>query len=217
MTTRAALALDEAVATARTGDLWLFSGRAPADRAIQLATRSPVNHVAMAVVLDDRPPLLWHADASGPLPDAWTGDLHGGAQLHDLRSAVVVWARRFRQAPWLRRVHAPLDPAADDAVRATIAAHDGTPYPAPLAMAAGWLRARLPARRAEDGRTVHCAGVVALAYEAMGLLRSRRRPSWYDPGTFWDPQRLDLADGVRLGDAVPVCIPGRLPDASRGL
>ena len=46
----ATLALDEAVDLARTGDIWLFRGHSPADRAIQLATNSPVNHVGMAVV-----------------------------------------------------------------------------------------------------------------------------------------------------------------------
>ena len=37
----ATLALDEAVDLARTGDIWLFRGHTPADRAIQLATNSP--------------------------------------------------------------------------------------------------------------------------------------------------------------------------------
>ena len=50
------LTLDEAVATARTGDVWVFRGRSVADRAIQAATNSPVNHVGMAVALDDAVP-----------------------------------------------------------------------------------------------------------------------------------------------------------------
>ena len=58
----AALPLDDAVATAATGDIWLFRGRSLADRAIQTVTNSPVNHVGMVVALDDLPPLLWHAE-----------------------------------------------------------------------------------------------------------------------------------------------------------
>ncbi|MGH2841524.1 MAG: hypothetical protein ACRDKY_11950, partial [Solirubrobacteraceae bacterium] len=54
------LSLDEAVAAASTGDIWLFRGRSIADRAIQTVTNSPVNHVGMVVALDDLPPLLWH-------------------------------------------------------------------------------------------------------------------------------------------------------------
>jgi hypothetical protein len=203
----AALSLDDAVAAARTGDLWLFRGTAAADRLIQFATGSPVNHVAMTVVLEGGPPLLWHADAAHPLPDAWSGGFHGGAQLHDLRAAVLVWAGRFRQAAWLRRVHATLDTGAEEGVRRTVEALDGTPYPSPMRLATDWLRGRLPARDARPGPTVHCAQVVALAYEAMGLLRSRRRPSWYDPGKFWRGRGLDLATGVRLEGAVPVLVP----------
>ena len=55
------LTLDEAVDLTRTGDLWLFRGRSAADHAIRALTNSPVNHVGMAVVLDDlpaRPPEL---------------------------------------------------------------------------------------------------------------------------------------------------------------
>ena len=57
----ASISLDKAVDLARTGDVWLFRGRKMADRAIQVATNSPVNHVGMSVVIDDLPPLMWHA------------------------------------------------------------------------------------------------------------------------------------------------------------
>ena len=46
----------EAVATAHTGDVWLFRGRSGADRAIRVFTNAPVNHVAMVLALDDLPP-----------------------------------------------------------------------------------------------------------------------------------------------------------------
>ena len=72
------LSLDEAVDLTRTGDVWIFRGRSVADRAIQTATNAPVNHVGMAVVLDDLPPLLWHAEMGKSLQDMWTGDFHRG-------------------------------------------------------------------------------------------------------------------------------------------
>jgi hypothetical protein len=52
----ASITLDEAVDLARTGDVWLFRGHTVADRAIQVATNSPVNHVGMAVAVEDLPP-----------------------------------------------------------------------------------------------------------------------------------------------------------------
>ncbi|MDT4986061.1 MAG: hypothetical protein QOI74_155, partial [Micromonosporaceae bacterium] len=48
----AAISLDDALDLTRTGDLWLFRGRKAADRAIQVTTNSPVNHVGMAVVIE---------------------------------------------------------------------------------------------------------------------------------------------------------------------
>ncbi len=86
------ISLDQAVDLARTGDVWLFRGHAMADRAIQLATNSPVNHVGMSVAIEDLPPLMWHAELGRSLPDVWTGTRHRGVQLHDLRAAVTVWA-----------------------------------------------------------------------------------------------------------------------------
>ena len=46
---------EEAVDATRTGDLWIFRGGTVADRVIQTASNSPVNHVGMAVVLEDLP------------------------------------------------------------------------------------------------------------------------------------------------------------------
>jgi hypothetical protein len=89
-----ALPLDEAVDLTRTGDVWVFRGVSVADRAIGAVTNAPVNHVGMAVVLEDLPPLLWHAELGRSLPDAWTGERQRGVQLHDVRDAVVTWRQR---------------------------------------------------------------------------------------------------------------------------
>ena len=96
--------LDDAVELTRTGDIWLFRGRTAADRAIQLSTNSPVNHVGMAVVLEDLPPLMWHAELGRSLTDRWSGARQRGVQLHDLRDAVLVWVDRYGQRAWLRQL-----------------------------------------------------------------------------------------------------------------
>ena len=103
------LAFEDAIATSATGDLWLFRGRSLADRAIQTVTNSPVNHVGMAIALDDLPPLLWHAELGRALPDAWSGRHHRGVQLHDLRGAVLQWGRRYGQRGWLRQLSGPAE------------------------------------------------------------------------------------------------------------
>ena len=86
----ASITLDQALDLARTGDVWLFRGRTMADRAIQVATNSPVNHVGMSVVIEDLPPLMWHAELGRSLPDVSAGFPFRGVQLHDLREAILV-------------------------------------------------------------------------------------------------------------------------------
>ncbi|MFU8876393.1 hypothetical protein [Micromonospora sp. SL4-19] len=218
------ISLDEAVELTRTGDVWVFRGRSVPDRAIQLTTNSPVNHVGMALVLDDMPPLMWHAELGRSLPDMWTGTHQRGVQLHDLRDAACVWANRYGQRAWLRQLEPPAGTAMEEAVLRTVARLDGTPFPSTAQLAWRWLRGRVPnARRpvssTPDGalvpvrdralETAYCAEVVAVTYEAMGLLPSGRRPNWYDPGRFWSGDDLDLAGGAQLGVEIEVRIPAR--------
>src|SRR5208282_2994910 len=110
------LALDEALDLTRTGDVWLFRGHTAADRAIRVATNSPVNHVGMSVVIDDLPPLMWHAELGRSLPDVWSGARQRGVQLHDLRDAVLVWARKYGQRAWVRQLNRPVTREMEDAV-----------------------------------------------------------------------------------------------------
>ncbi|WP_346533128.1 hypothetical protein [Micromonospora sp. DPT] len=220
------ISLDEAVELTRTGDVWVFRGRSVPDRAIQLTTNSPVNHVGMAVVLDDMPPLMWHAELGRSLPDMWTGSHQRGVQLHDLRDAVCVWANRYGQRAWLRQLDPPADAAMEQAVLRTVARLDGTPFPSTAQLAWRWARGRvpqvrLPGRRDRSGgpapvpvpdralETAYCAEVVAVTYEAMGLLPAGRRPNWYDPGRFWSGDDLDLAGQAKLGAEIEVDIPPR--------
>jgi hypothetical protein len=215
------LSLDEAVDLTRTGDVWIFRGRAPVDRVIQSLTNSPVNHVGMAVALDDLPPLMWHAELGRSLPDLWTGKHHRGVQLHDLRAAVTVWAVKYGQRAWLRQLDPPATRDMDDAVLRTIARLDGTPFPSSAQLGWRWLRGRMPApdgllrrsRTADGGagrqmEAVYCAEVLAMTYEAMGLLPAGRNPSWYDPGRFWSGDTLQLLRGARLGQEIAVTVGG---------
>ena len=207
----ASITLDEALDLARTGDIWLFRGRAVADRAIQVATNSPVNHVGMAVVIDDLPPLMWHAELGRSLPDAWSGTRHRGVQLHDLRDAVIVWANRYGQRAWLRQLDGEVTRDMEDAVLRTIARLDGTPFPSTTRLAARWLTGRVPAIRNKvreaDLETAYCAEVLAVTYQAMGLLPSGHQPNWYDAGRFWSGDHLRLAPGFQLGGEIAVQIP----------
>lgn len=202
------LRLDEAVDLTRTGDVWLFRGSSTADQAIRTLTNAPVNHVGMAVVLDDLPPLMWHAELGKGLVDVWTGTHHRGVQLHDLRAAVVQWAHRYGQQAWLRQLDPLVTPAMEDAVLRTIARLDGTPFPSTAKLAGRWARGRV--RRAAPVEETYCAEVVAATYQAMGLLDDERPTNYYDPGRFWSGDGLELR-GARLGAEIAVDVP---PDAA---
>jgi hypothetical protein len=207
----ASVDLDEALDLTRTGDVWLFRGHTAADRAIQVATNSPVNHVGMSVVIGDLPPLMWHAELGRSLPDVWTGNRQRGVQLHDLRAAVLVWATKYGQRAWLRQLDGEVSAELEDAVLRTIARMDGTPFPSTARLTSRWLSGRVPTirRRPRIGEleTAYCAEVLAVTYQAMGLLPARRRPNWYDAGRFWSGDRLALTAGFALGGEVAVRIP----------
>jgi hypothetical protein len=126
----ASVTLTEAVELTRTGDVWLFRGHTLADRAIRVATNSPVNHVGMSVVIADLPPLMWHAELGRSLPDVWSGTRQRGVQLHDLREAVLVWANRYGQQAWLRQLDRPVSSDMEDAVLRTMAGRADAGCPA---------------------------------------------------------------------------------------
>ena len=213
-TLQSEITLAHAVETTRTGDIWLFRGQSGPDRAIQTLTNSPVNHVGMAVVLEDLPPLMWHAELGHSLQDMWTGRFQRGVQLHNLHDAVMVWGTRYGQRAWLRQLESSVTAEQEDALLRTIARLDGTPFPSTAKLTARWFGGRLPRLRRGGGgpapsiETTYCAEVVGVTYEAMGLIDGARKPNWYDPGRFWSGDRLPLAPGVRLGSELAVRLDG---------
>ena len=210
------LSLAQALELTRTGDIWIFRGRSGPDRAIQTLTNSPVNHVGMSLVIEDMPPLMWHAELGRSLPDMWSGGFQRGVQLHDLRDAVTVWAHRYGQRAWLRQLEPTAAKELEDLALRTVARLDGTPFPSSAQLAWRWVRGRVPQVRLPWQRTpdepaaletAYCAEVVAVTYEDMGLLPPGKQPNWYDPGRFWSGDDLPLADGYRLGNEIAVDIP----------
>jgi hypothetical protein len=197
------LTLDDAVAMASTGDIWLFRGRSLADLAIRTVTNSPVNHVGMVVAIDDLPPLLWHAELGRSLPDVWTGERQRGVQLHLLGDAVRTWNERYRQRAWVRQLEGVIERHHEDRLMETIERFDGRPFPTTPGLARQWATGRFR-RRSSSLETVYCAELVATTYQHMGLLPKRRPASWYDPGRFWSGDRIELVPPFALSREVAV-------------
>jgi hypothetical protein len=186
----------------RTGDLFVFRGTSGADRVIRTVTNAPVNHVGMALVVDELPPLLWHAELGRSLVDVWSGTTHRGAQLHVLTDAVRTWELRYGQQGWLRQLDGPVGAAMEDAALRTVARLDGTPFPRIATMARRWAAGRL--RRDAGVEELFCAEVVASTLIAMDLLPARPPANTYSPGSFWSGTRLELAAPFRYGEEIAV-------------
>ncbi len=199
---RSTLSLDDAVAIASTGDVWLFRGRSAADLAIRAVTNSPVNHVGMVVAIDDLPPLLWHAELGRSLTDVWTGKQQRGVQLHHLAEAVTTWNERYHQRAWVRQLIGPIERHHEDRLIETIADFDGRAFPTTLGLVRQWVRGRI--RRTSALETIYCAELVATTYHQMGLLPQDRPASWYDPGRFWSGDRLTLVPPFTLASEIAV-------------
>ena len=196
--------LDDAVATAATGDIWLFRGRSLADVAIRTLTNSPVNHVGMVVALDDLPPLLWHAELGRSLPDVWTGDHHRGVQLHKLADAVTTWRHRHGQRAWVRPLEGTIEREHEDRLMEVIQRYDGRAFPTGMRLARQWATGRVRRRPQESVEAIYCAELVATTYQHMGLLPSKRPASWYDPGRFWSGDQIELVPPFALGSEIAV-------------
>jgi hypothetical protein len=196
------VSLAEAASIAASGDVWLFTGRKLADRAIRAATNSPVNHVAMVLAIDDLPPLLWHAELGSSLPDVWTGKNQRGAQLHRLVDAAETWVNRYGQSAYFRQLTPTASKEAENAALGVVAEHSGRRFPSTGSLARRWLLGRI--RRGVSLEDMYCAELVAITYQRMGLLGDERPPNWYDPGRFWSGDRLVLSGGANLGAEIAV-------------
>jgi hypothetical protein len=197
-----AITTTEAVATAQTGDVWLFRGPSGADRAIRVFTNSPVNHVAMVVALDDLPPLLWHTELGHSVESVWSGARHRGAQLNRLDEALKVWTGKYRQRAFVRAIDGEITSDMEDALLRVVAEYEGRPFPRTRHLVGKWLSGRL--RREASEQAVYCAELLAITYTRMGLLDPRTPANWFDPGRFWSGDHLDLIGGVSLGPEIAV-------------
>jgi hypothetical protein len=198
------LTLDDAVAAAATGDVWLFRGRSLADRAIRTVTNAPVNHVGMVVAIDDLPPLLWHAELGRSLEDVWTGQRQRGVQLNLLADAVTTWEQRYSQRAWVRQLTGgTLERHHEDRLMEVIERFDGHPFPTMPRLVRRWVTGRVRRRAPASLETIYCAELVATTYQHMGLLPAGRSASWY-PGAFWSGDRIELVFPFRLAGEVRV-------------
>lgn len=203
--------LEDGLAASRSGDLWIFRGRTVINKVMHAATNSPVNHVGMAVVIDDLPPLLWHAEIGRAMYDYWAGRHQRGTQLHDLREAVQRWQNRYGQRAFLRQLTPEVGQAEEDRMMLSIARLDGVRFPSYPGLALSWLGGRdahqtrrQRARGSVAPRDAFCAEIVGRTLTEMGILTGGVPPQWYDPGRFWSGDSLPVREPWRYGEEIEV-------------
>src|SRR5262244_3589453 len=107
--------------------------------------------------------------SAAPCPTCGPGPATAG-------SSSMTWAARYGQRAWLRQLDPEVTGEMEDAVLRTIARLDGTPFPSTARLASRWLPGRIPVirhtTREADLETAYCAEVLAITYQAMGLLPS---------------------------------------------
>jgi hypothetical protein len=193
----------EAVDDAQTGDVWLFRGHSAADKAIRTFTNSPVNHVGMVVAIDDLPPLMWHTEMGQSIEDVWTGTHHRGAQLNRLGEVYRTWTGpKYDQQAFVRQFRGDVTSEMEDELLRVIEMYDGKPFPKVARLARWWLEGRV--RKEATGEAVYCAQLLAITFRHMRLIDPKKPANWYDPGTFWSGDDLQLAGGATLGGELQV-------------
>ncbi|MEM7576402.1 MAG: hypothetical protein AAF328_02910 [Planctomycetota bacterium] len=152
----------------KTGDLVLFSGRAPVSRLIQLFTAGPWSHVGMVVRLSefDDAVMLWESTTLTTLPDVERGRPIRGVQLVPLSQRLA----HYEGSAAVRHLHRPVTFGQRDALASLRHRLARRPYER---RELELLRSALdlvgtPNR--EDLSSVFCSELVAEAYQAMGLL-----------------------------------------------
>ena len=101
----------------------------------------------------------------------------------------------------MRQIDIDVTTEMEDAVIRTVDELDGRTFPGAATLARGWVKGR--ARRTAKLEQLFCGEVVAITYQRMGLIGTRRPPNWYDPGKFWSGDRLELT-GATLGAEIAV-------------
>ncbi|MEM1098433.1 MAG: hypothetical protein AAGH92_06540 [Planctomycetota bacterium] len=191
----------------KTGDVVLFSGRAPVSRLIQWVTGGPWSHVGLIVRLRefDDAVMLWESTTLTDVSDVQRGRPVRGVQLVPLSQRLV----QYDGDVAVRQLHRPLTFGQRDRLAALRHRLSRRPYEQrELELLRSAIDLVGPPNR-EDLSSVFCSELVAEAYQAMGLLAEPPDgpPSnEYTPMDFAEARsdRLSLRRRQRLGPEITV-------------
>jgi hypothetical protein len=193
----------------QTGDLILFSGTSSESEWIKLFTGGLFSHSTMIYRPDpSQPPLMWQEAPDGIVTDPHTGSLHGGAQLGDALGATEVITNQYLDVPYYVKLNWERPGTLNDTILNVINSYEQRPFGSVLQMALNYAIGHLY-NQGTDETSIFCAELVAITFQALGLLDASHPPNWYSPNSF-GPSPLDPVpwlQGVSLAAPIELSVP----------
>jgi hypothetical protein len=174
----------------QTGDLIMFSGVSAESQWIELFTFGQFSHSTMIYRPDpSQPPLMWQEAPEAIVPDPHTGTSHTGAQLGDAENATTEINTAFKDVPYYVKLNWDRPSTLNETILNVINQYEQTPFGSVLQMALNYALGHLY-NQATELDSIYCAELVALTYQAIGVLDSSHPPNWYSPNSF-GPSPMD--------------------------
>src|SRR5580692_1005911 len=160
----------------QTGDLILFSGAASESEWIKLFTGGNFSHSTMIYRPDpSQPPLMWQEAPDAIVADPHTGTSHGGAQLGDALGATEVITNKYKDVPYYVPLNWERPGTLNPAMLNVINSYEERPFGTVLQMALNYVIGHFY-NQATDQSSLYCAELVAVTYQAIGLLDASHPP-----------------------------------------
>jgi hypothetical protein len=193
----------------QTGDLILFSGTSSESEWIKLFTGGQFSHSAMIYQPDpSQPPLMWQEAPDGIVNDPHTGTLHGGAQLGDALGATEIITNQYLDVPYYVKLNWERPSTLNQTILDVINNYEERPFGTVLQMALNYAIGHFY-DQATDQSSIFCAELVAITFQALGLLDTSHPPNWYSPNSYGtDPiDPVPWLGGVTLNTPIELSVP----------
>jgi hypothetical protein len=199
----------------QTGDLILFSGVSTESEWIKLFTGGQFSHSTMIYRPDpSQPPLMWQEAPEAIVHDPHTGTSHGGAQLGDAKKATVEINTTYGDVPYYVKLNWDRPATLDATMLKVLTQYEETPFGTVLQMALNYALGHLYGQATEQD-AIYCAELVALSFQACGVLDGSHPANWYSPNSFGaspiDP--IPWLDGASVDVPVEILLPHKKASA----
>lgn len=198
------ISFDDFITQALTGDLVLFHGVSTESQIVEQVTGGPYSHATMVVVLPNGDKTLWQAAGEALEVDPEKGVKHTGAQLGPLGDTVTLLYHHWNDQPHYRPVVWNRPSTLPGDVLAFVNQLEGRPFPGVATMLGNWLAGlNLDIDLAQG--SVFCSELVAMTYQALGLLPDDPVPNSYNPNDFSSEYgHVGLQGGAAFGDDLAI-------------